>query len=91
MQQPPNPMTLDNMRANGVWALVVWCTNITCRHEAIVNVDSLGDDVPVPSLGPRMRCQRCGQLGADARPNWNERPTVRACLTLPGQVTNQIK
>jgi hypothetical protein len=64
-------MTLGNMRANGVRTLIVYCSNSTCRHEAIVNVDH--DDVAVPSLGPRMRCEHCGQLGADARPNWNER------------------
>jgi len=68
----PNYMTLGNMRANGVRSLIVLCTNSTCRHEAIMNFDSLSGDVPVPSLGPRMRCQRCGQIGADARPNWNE-------------------
>ena len=78
MTQLPPPMTLGNMRANGVRSVIVCCTNTTCRHEAIVNVDSIGDDVPVPSLGPRMRCQQCGQLGADSRPNWSERPTVQA-------------
>jgi len=26
----------------------------------------------VPWFGPRLRCERCGHLGADARPNWNE-------------------
>ena len=66
-------MTLGNMRANGVRSLLVNCSNVNCRHEAIVNLDGLNDDISVPSLGPRMRCQRCGQLGADARPNWNER------------------
>jgi hypothetical protein len=71
-------MTLGNMRANGVRSLVVHCSNVMCRHEAIINVDALSDDVPVPSLGPRMRCERCGQRGADARPNWNERPAVGA-------------
>ena len=71
-------MTLGNMRSNGVRPTIVWCSNVTCRHEAIVNVDALGDDVPVPSLGLRMRCQRCGQRGADVRPNWNERPAVGA-------------
>jgi len=65
-------MTLGNMRANGLRSLIVYCSKTTCRHEAILNVDSLPDDVSVPSLGPRMRCQRYGQLGADARPNWNE-------------------
>ena len=66
-------MTLGNMRANGVRSLLVNCSNVNCRHEAIVNMDGLNDDISVPSLGPRMRCQRCGQLGADARPNWRER------------------
>jgi hypothetical protein len=32
------------------------------------------DDVPVPSFGPRMVCTRCGIIGADARPNWQEQP-----------------
>ena len=66
-------MTLSNMRANGVRSLLVNCSNVSCRHEAIVNMDGLSDDISVPSLGPRMRCQRCGQRGADVRPNWNER------------------
>ena len=45
-------MTLGNMRANGVRSLLVNCSNVNCRHEAIVNVDGLSDDIPVPSLGP---------------------------------------
>ena len=40
-----------------------------------MNVDSLSDDAPVPALGLRMRCERCGQRGADVRPNWNEERT----------------
>jgi hypothetical protein len=30
-------MTLGNMRANGVRSLIVHCSNVTCRHEKIVN------------------------------------------------------
>ena len=67
-------MTLGNMRENGVRSLLVHFSNVNCRHEAVVSVDHLGDDVPVPNLGQRMRCERCGQRGADVRPNWNERP-----------------
>jgi hypothetical protein len=37
------------------------------------NVDAHPDDVPVPSFGPRMRCSKCGKLGATAIPNWKER------------------
>jgi hypothetical protein len=67
---PPVPMTLGNMRQKGVRSLIVTCSNVTCRHEAIVNVDAYSDDLFVPSLGLRMRCERCGQRGADVRPNW---------------------
>jgi hypothetical protein len=28
---------------------------------------------PVPAFGPRMVCTGCGIVGADARPNWQER------------------
>ena len=34
------PMTLGNMRANGVLSLIVACSNVKCRHEATVNIDS---------------------------------------------------
>jgi hypothetical protein len=60
------------LRENGVRSLLVTCSNVTCRHEKIVNVDAYGDDLSVPSFGPRMRCERCGQRGADVRLNWNE-------------------
>ena len=61
---PTTPVKLGNMRANGVRSLVVHCSNVTCRHEAVVNVNHLGDDIAVPPIGPRMRCNRCGQRGA---------------------------
>jgi hypothetical protein len=56
---PPNryrgpPMTLANMRDNGVRSLRVVCP--LCHHEAVVNVDGFGPDVPVPAFGPRMVC-----------------------------------
>jgi hypothetical protein len=62
------PMTLGNMRANGVRRLDVSCRQ--CHHSSVLNVDQYGDDVPVPSFGPRMVCTYCGTIGGDARPNW---------------------
>ncbi len=60
---PGDPMTLGNMRANGV----------RCHHRAILSADSWPDHVPVPSFGPRMVCTGCGIIGADARPYWPEK------------------
>jgi hypothetical protein len=68
---PIRPMTLGNMRQNGVRGLFVTCSS--CGYHSEVNVDAWPDDVPVPSFGPRMRCSKCGKLGATARPNWIER------------------
>jgi hypothetical protein len=65
-------MTLGNMRANGVRSLDV--SGWQCHHRTIMSADPWPDHVPVPSFGPRMVCTRCGIIGADARPNWQEQP-----------------
>jgi hypothetical protein len=56
------PMTLGNMRANGVRALFVYCP--ACHHQVNFNVDGYGDDIPVPTFAPRMLCSLCGLVGA---------------------------
>jgi hypothetical protein len=61
-----HPMTLGNMRANGVRSLSVTCW--LRQHGAVLAVDRWPDDVPVPAFGPRMICTNCGIIGADARP-----------------------
>jgi hypothetical protein len=70
---PISPMTLGNVRQNGVRGLCITCR--ACGHHTEVNVDAWPDDVPVPSFGPRMRCRKCGNLGAMVRPDWSERPS----------------
>src|ERR1700693_5428235 len=84
---PGDPMTLGNMRANGVRSLHVSCCQ--CHHRTILSADPWPDHVPVPSFGPRMVCTRCGIIGADARPNWgNNRagePDRRAMAMSPDQ------
>jgi hypothetical protein len=69
---PIEPMTLGNMRANGVGSLDVMCPQ--CRQEAILNVDHLPEDLTVPSFRARLLCTKCGTVGADVRPNWREQP-----------------
>jgi hypothetical protein len=61
-----DPMTLGNMRANGVRSLDVLCWQ--CHHRTIMSADPWPDHVPVPSFGPRMVCTRCGIIGADGAP-----------------------
>jgi hypothetical protein len=78
VMKPSIPMTLGNMRANGVRTLESWCLGRGCNHHGVVDVSRFGDDVPVPGFGPRMRCVECGHLGADVRPNWSERPAIGA-------------
>jgi len=38
-----------------------------------INVEAHPDDVSVPAFSRRMLCTACGMIGADARPNWNDR------------------
>jgi hypothetical protein len=49
---PGDPMTLGNMRANGVWSLDVSCWQ--CHHRRIMSADQWPDHVPVPSFGSRL-------------------------------------
>jgi hypothetical protein len=69
-------MTLANMRAQGARSLFVYCCR--CHHQANLNVDSYDADIPVPTFVPRMVCTRCGVIGADGRPDWNERVAIGA-------------
>jgi hypothetical protein len=66
-------MTLGNMRANGVSTLAVYCSGRGCNHQSVLNVTRYTDDMPVASFGRRMVCMACGAIGADVRPNWQER------------------
>jgi hypothetical protein len=51
----------------------LWVQCHQLRHERIMNVDHLPGDMTVPSFGPRMVCTKCGMIGANVRPNWQER------------------
>jgi hypothetical protein len=55
-------MTLGNMRANGVHTLAVRCLVFGCCHETVLEVDSYGEEIPVPAFEPRMVCTACGAI-----------------------------
>lgn len=63
------PMTLANMRRNGVNAVIAECRD--CRHKADVVVDQLAAETAVPDVGGRMRCSKCGGKRIETRPAWH--------------------
>jgi hypothetical protein len=69
--EPIQPITLGNMRANGVRLLAV--SRLTEHHETVINAAECPGQMRVPSFGPQMVCTKCGTIGADVRPNWRER------------------
>ena len=68
----PQPMTLANMRANGV-RLVEAEASCFCGHSARVDVSALRSGVEVPALRGPLRCSGCGARPMDVRPNRIER------------------
>jgi hypothetical protein len=74
-KQPPGlPMTLGNMREQGVHHLIASCLNHMCRHTALIEVSGYPDVIEVQSFGKRAKCGKCGGNRVDVRPNWKEQP-----------------
>jgi hypothetical protein len=71
---PGPPMTIGNMREQGVRGLAVYCLNSSCRHETVVNADEYPAEIEVPSFALRLKCSKCGGQRVDVRPNWKEKP-----------------
>ena len=66
------PMDLANMRAHGVRSFDATCERQDCGHEATVNVDHLPAAMPVPDVGLRMVCSKCGGRRINTRPDWTQ-------------------
>jgi hypothetical protein len=68
------PVTLGDIRAHGVRRLLIYCSaGLYCHHSATVDADRWPDETAVRDLCPKAVCTRCGIIGADVRPNWQER------------------
>ena len=63
------PMTLANMRLNGVRSVIAACAN--CGRSADVNVDLLPETLTVPEAGERLRCSSRGGKTISTRPAWH--------------------
>ena len=62
------PMTLANMRLNGVRMEIRSCAN--CDRSADVDVDLLPETITVPEAG----CSQCGGKTISTRPAWHTSP-----------------
>jgi hypothetical protein len=62
------PMSLSNMRQNGVRSVITTCAN--CGRSADVNVDLLPETLTVPETGKRLRYSSCGGNTISTRPAW---------------------
>ena len=67
--KPGPPMSLANMRANGVRAVTATCQ--ACNHSADVNVDLMPETVTVPNVGLSLQCSQCGGKTINTRPAWH--------------------
>lgn len=63
------PMTIADMRENGVRSLWVECK--ACRREVSVVADMIPSDVEVPKAGRFFRCSACGSKDILTRPDWS--------------------
>jgi hypothetical protein len=63
------PMTLANMRQNGVRAVIATCE--ACNHSADVNVDALPGTLTVREAGKRLHCSQCDGKTISTRPAWH--------------------
>ena len=67
--KPGPPMTVANMRQNGVRMVTA-----NCGHAADVNVDLLPETLTIPGTGDRLRCSSCGGKTISTRPVWHSAP-----------------
>jgi hypothetical protein len=69
-------MDLANMRRQGARNLIAYCLNVSCRHQAVIDVSIYPADTLVSWLASNVVCNKCGARGRriDLRPNWKEAP-----------------
>jgi hypothetical protein len=65
----PQKITFAEMRASGVRALLIYCSDYRFSHSAEMTADEWPDDVRLSDVEPRFICSICGRRGADVRPH----------------------
>ncbi len=60
------PATVGSERRLGVRVAEIWCE--PCVRSVEINTDALPDDLPIPDICLRYRCERCGGKSLSSRP-----------------------
>jgi hypothetical protein len=63
-------ITLGEMLAAGVRALLVYCADYRCARAVRISADRWPDHIRLADLEPLFVCQACGR-GADIRPDFD--------------------
>jgi hypothetical protein len=77
--EPIEPMTVGNRRANGVRS-----PDVFLPPSYDPGRGATPDNTLEPTFGPRMACTRCGIVSADARPNCREQPQRESLTAFNG-------
>jgi hypothetical protein len=69
------PITLGQMRSHAVKRLLIYCSaGLDRHHSAVGGADRRPDDTAMNNLCRRAVCTKFGIIGADLRPDWDDRP-----------------
>ncbi len=63
-------ITFAEMRASGVYGLLVYCADYRCRHHIAISANQWSDEVRLSDIQLRFVCTACGRRGADVRPDF---------------------
>jgi hypothetical protein len=60
-------ITFGEMRAAGVNAIIVYCSEFKCSHHTVLSAEQWPDDVRLSDIEPQFVCSVCGNKGAEVR------------------------
>src|SRR4029453_15847593 len=66
------PATMANIREQGINTLWATCQRIGCGHEAKFDAPRLPDDIPMPDVGLRLGCSKCGGRNVYTMADWSQ-------------------
>lgn len=74
----PVKITFGEMREMGVRSVLVYCSH-RCGHHVALDADRWPDDIRLSDIEPRFVCRKCGQGGAEVRPDFDRgKPQIAA-------------